>query len=116
LFGSEKWLFQKFRKGYVYTEFVTNKLCSLGHAIAEMVSRCFTHHGGLGSRLGLASGICGGQSGVGPGFLRVLQFPLPKIVSFHQLLHHHHNHPGQLAEALRRADHSSKQSSSLSYI
>jgi hypothetical protein len=29
--------------------------------------------------------------------------------SFHQLLHHHHNHPGQLAEALRRADHSSKE-------
>jgi hypothetical protein len=24
--------------------------------------------------------------------------------SFHQLLHHH-NHPGQLTEALRRADH-----------
>jgi hypothetical protein len=27
--------------------------------------------------------------------------------SFRQLLHHHHNHPGQLAEALRRADHPS---------
>jgi hypothetical protein len=28
--------------------------------------------------------------------------------SFHQL-HHHHNHPGQLTEALRRADHLSKE-------
>jgi hypothetical protein len=28
--------------------------------------------------------------------------------SFHQLLHHHHNHPGQLAEALRRANDPSK--------
>jgi hypothetical protein len=30
--------------------------------------------------------------------------------SFHQLLHHH-NHPGQLAESLRRADHPSKEHS-----
>jgi hypothetical protein len=30
------------------------------------------------SRPGLASGICGGQSVVGAGFLRVLRFPLPK--------------------------------------
>jgi hypothetical protein len=34
--------------------------------------------------------------------------------SFHQLLHHHHNHPGQLADALRRADHPSKESCRLS--
>jgi hypothetical protein len=30
--------------------------------------------------------------------------------SFHHFLHHHHNHSGQLAEALRRADHPSKES------
>jgi hypothetical protein len=30
--------------------------------------------------------------------------------SFHQLLNHHHNHPGQLAESLRRADHPSNKS------
>jgi hypothetical protein len=30
--------------------------------------------------------------------------------SFHQLLHHHHIHPRQLAEALGRADHPSKES------
>jgi hypothetical protein len=35
-------------------------------------------YGDPGSRPGLASGICGGQSGVGAGFLRVLQFSLPK--------------------------------------
>jgi hypothetical protein len=33
--------------------------------------------------------------------------------SFHQLVHHH-NHPGELAEALRRADHPSKESCRLS--
>jgi hypothetical protein len=34
--------------------------------------------------------------------------------SFHQLLHHHHNPPRQLAESLRRADHPSKESCRLS--
>jgi hypothetical protein len=33
--------------------------------------------------------------------------------SLHQLLHHH-NHPGKLAEALRRADHPSKEPCRLS--
>jgi hypothetical protein len=36
-------------------------------------------------------GVCGGQSGTGAGFLRVLRFPLPVISP--QFLHHH-NHPG----------------------
>jgi hypothetical protein len=34
-----------------------------------------------------SSGICGGQSGAGAGFLRVLRFPCQS--SFHQLLHNH---------------------------
>jgi hypothetical protein len=37
-----------------------------------------SHCGGLGSRSGLVSGICGVQNGVRAGFLRVLRFPLPK--------------------------------------
>jgi hypothetical protein len=48
-----------------------------GRAVTEAVSR-WLHSGGPGSRPGLASGICGGQIGVGAGFLRVLRFPLPK--------------------------------------
>jgi hypothetical protein len=76
----------------------------LGHAIAEAVSCWLPTVGAPGSRPCLASGICGGQSGVGAGFLCVLWFPLQKTILFHQLLHHH-NHPGQLAEALQWADH-----------
>jgi hypothetical protein len=37
-----------------------------------------------GSRPGRHVGFCGGQSGAGVGFFRVLRFPLPN--SFHQLL------------------------------
>jgi hypothetical protein len=40
-------------------------------------------------------------------------FGFPCQSSFHQLLHHH-NHPGQLAEAFRPADHPSKESCRLS--
>jgi hypothetical protein len=36
--------------------------------------------GGPGSIPGLVSGICGGQSGAGAGFLRVLRFPLPIFI------------------------------------
>jgi hypothetical protein len=64
----------------------------LGRAIAEAVSRWLpTAAARVQSRV-WSSGICGGQSWVGAGFLRVLRFPLP---SFHQILHPH-NHPGQV--------------------
>jgi hypothetical protein len=46
--------------------------------------------------LSLSSGICGGQSGAGAGFVRVLRFPLPS--SFHQILHPH-NWPWQVKQA-----------------
>jgi hypothetical protein len=60
---------------------------------------------------GMESGIYGAQSGVGVGFLQVLRLPLAKKKkhSFHQLLHHHQNYAGQLAESLRRADQPSKE-------
>jgi hypothetical protein len=45
-------------------------------------------------------------------FSEYFGFPC-KNCSFYQLLDHH-NHPGQLAEALRRADHPSKKSCRLS--
>jgi hypothetical protein len=50
-----------------------------GRAIAEAVSRWLpTAVARVQSRV-LSSGICGGLSGVGAGFLRVLRFPLPFI-------------------------------------
>jgi hypothetical protein len=39
-----------------------------------------------------SSGICGGQSGAGAGFLRVLRSPLPIFIP---PILHHHNHPGR---------------------
>jgi hypothetical protein len=49
----------------------------IGRAIAQAVSRWLpTAATRVRYRVWL-SGICGGQSGPGAGFLRVLQFPLP---------------------------------------
>jgi hypothetical protein len=45
----------------------------LGRAIAQEVSRW------LRARV-WSCGICGGQSGAGAGFLRVLRFPLPIFI------------------------------------
>jgi hypothetical protein len=51
----------------------------LGRAIAEAVSRWLpTAAARVQSRV-WSSGICGGQSGAGAGFLRVLRFPLAFI-------------------------------------
>jgi hypothetical protein len=58
----------------IQTSFRSNS----GRAIPEVVSRWLPTAAVLSSRLGLASEICGGQSGVVAGFLRVLRFPLPK--------------------------------------
>jgi hypothetical protein len=50
---------------------------SPGRTIAQAVSRCIpTTAARVQSRV-WSSGICGGQSGAGAGFLRVLQFPPP---------------------------------------
>jgi hypothetical protein len=53
--------------------FLIHRCC--GRAVAQSLA---SHCGGPGSRPGLASGICDGQSCVGAGFLRILRFPLPK--------------------------------------
>jgi hypothetical protein len=50
-----------------------------GRAIAEAVSRWLPTAASQVQYRVWSSGICGGQSGVGAGFLRVLWFPLPII-------------------------------------
>jgi hypothetical protein len=51
-----------------------------GRAIAQAVSRWFpTTAARLRARVWIC-GICGGQSGAGAGFLRVLRFPLPIFI------------------------------------
>jgi hypothetical protein len=51
--------------------------CTWGRAIAQAVSRWLPTAAALVRSRVWSSGICGGQSGAGAGFLRVLRFPLP---------------------------------------
>jgi hypothetical protein len=62
--------------------FLQLKIVSLkGRAIVQAVSRWLpTDSARVQTRVWL-SGICGGQSGAGAGFLRVLRFPLPIFIS-----------------------------------
>jgi hypothetical protein len=53
----------------------------VGRAIAEAVSRWLPTATARDQSRVWSSGICGGQSGVGAGFLRVLRFPVPFIPS-----------------------------------
>jgi hypothetical protein len=52
----------------------------LGRAIAEEVSRWLPTAADRVPARVWSSGICGGQSGSGLGFLRVLQFPMPIFI------------------------------------
>jgi hypothetical protein len=65
----------------------------IGRPIAEAVSRWLPTAAARVRSQVWSSGICGGQSGAGAGFLRVLWFPYQFL--FHQILHPH-NHPGQV--------------------
>jgi hypothetical protein len=49
-----------------------------GHAVAQAVSR-WLPTAATRVRVRAACGVFGGQSGIGAGFLQVLQFPLPII-------------------------------------
>jgi hypothetical protein len=51
---------------------------AIGRAVAQAVS-CWLPTAAARVRVRAARGVCGGQSGTGAGFLRVLQFPLPII-------------------------------------
>jgi hypothetical protein len=52
---------------------------SQGRALVKRLVAGF-YCDGPGSRPIRSCGICGGQSGTGAGFLRVLRFPLPAII------------------------------------
>jgi hypothetical protein len=85
----------------------------IGRAIAEAVSRWLpTATARVGDRVWQV-GFVVDKVASGQVFSEYCGFPYQNR-SFHQLLHHHHNHPGQLAEALRRADRPSKESYRLS--
>jgi hypothetical protein len=59
--------------------FYSGKILS-GHAITQMVChRLPTAAARVPSQVRI-SGVCGGQSGTGAGFLRILQFPLPILI------------------------------------
>jgi hypothetical protein len=76
---------------------------SIGRAIAEADSRWLHTAAVRVWQVGfMVDKLASGQF-----FSEYFGFPCQNS-SFHQLLHHH-NHPGQLAEALRRADHLSKE-------
>jgi hypothetical protein len=48
----------------------------IGHAIAQTISRRLPTEAALVQAYVISCGICGGQSGIGAGFLRALRFPL----------------------------------------
>jgi hypothetical protein len=52
-----------------------------GRAIAQAVSRWLPTAAARVQTRVWSSGICGGQSGAGAGFLRVLRFPLPIFIT-----------------------------------
>jgi hypothetical protein len=60
------------------TQYLKHYINSKGRAIAQAVCR-WLPTAAARVRVRAACGFCGGQSGTGEGFLRVLRFPLPII-------------------------------------
>jgi hypothetical protein len=58
--------------------FMSHVRYKIGHAVAQAVSRWLPTVA-VRVHIRAAHGVCGGQSGTGADFLRVLQFPLPII-------------------------------------
>jgi hypothetical protein len=92
--------------------FVLGILSVNDRAIAEAVSRWIPTAAARVRARVWQVGFVVDKVASGQDFSEYFGFPCQSR-SFHQLLHPH-NHPGQLAEALRRADHPSKGSSRLS--
>jgi hypothetical protein len=61
-------------------EFLMSNIKIRGRAIAQAVSRWLPTAAARVRSQVRSCGICGGQSGSGAGFLRVLQFPLPILI------------------------------------
>jgi hypothetical protein len=89
-------------------------MSSHGCAIAEAVSRWLSTTAARVRAWVWQVGFVVDKVVSGQVFSEYFGFPCQNR-SFHQLLYHH-NHLGQLAEALRRADHTSKESCRLSCI
>jgi hypothetical protein len=64
----------------LYTIHLHYKHETLGRAIAQAVSRWLSTAVARVRARVWSCGICGGQSGAGAGFLRVLRFPLPIFI------------------------------------
>jgi hypothetical protein len=83
-----------------------------GRAIAEAVSRWLPTAAARVRVRAWQVGFVVDKVASGQVFSEHFGFPCQNCL-FHKLLHHH-NHPGQLEEALRQADHLSKESCRLS--
>jgi hypothetical protein len=97
---------------YIYITFIRVYDLTTARAIAKAVSRWLPTAAARVRAQVWQVGFVVDKVASGQVFSEYFGFPCQNR-SFHELLHHH-NHPGQLAETLRRADHQSKDSYRLS--